>query len=314
MASSVNSAAGRETQPLSVQTSGRNGDRDHRQSDEAFPILKLILNIVLTVATVGAFAAAAIYASYAKQQAHSADITAREAIVANAMAHNNVVQDLRAYVSVGAPQGEPAQMLRGPSPKPSIRIHFVNTGRTPARHFSFLLWSDLKQGNWIGYRQAYAAYGWEKMKPRRRFQIVNCPYTQTEICKQIYHGLGGQDATLGGSQAQLTEDLPDEWTPPTNAFLATTNRYFVVYGVFEYCDIFGQHHCDSFQYIYAQDRDRLINVPATFAAEGREPPMCPDSSLLTDPIPEPMVLEGKKYQWTEMPRCEQQTEKEYGEQ
>ena len=125
--------------------------------------------------------------------------------------------------------------------------------------------------------------------------------------------MGGQDATLG-SQAQRTEDLPDEWTPPTNAFLASTDKRFIISGLFEYCDIFGQHHCDSFHYMYAKDKDRLVNVPADSLAEGIEPPMCPDSSLLNDPIPQPDVFMGKKYQWTEMPRCEQATENEYSEQ
>ena len=136
---------------------------------------------------------------------------------------------------------------------------------------------------------------------------------QREECKRTYLGLGGQDATLG-SQAQRTEDLPDEWTPPTNAFLASTDKAFIISGLFEYCDIFGQHHCDSFHYMYAKDKDRLVNVPADSLAEGREPPMCPDSFLLNDPIPQPDVFMGKKYQWTEMPRCEQPTEKEYSEQ
>jgi hypothetical protein len=163
-ASSVNNAAGRKTQPLTVQTGGRNAahsDHGQRQSGEAFPRLKLFLNFILTVATVGAFAAATYYACYAKRQAHSADITARQAVVANAVAHNNAVQDLRAYVSVGTTQGESIEMLHEASPKPTIRIHFVNTGRTPARHFSFLLWSNLKQGNWLNFRNAYVAYGWQ---------------------------------------------------------------------------------------------------------------------------------------------------------
>ena len=178
MASTVNRAAGRKTQPLTVQTG------------EKFAKTKLVFNFVLTVSTFCAFAAAAVYAYLAFQQVTEMKNAVKEqsgatnaAIEANSIAHQNAVQDLRAYVSVGTPQGESAEMLRDASPKPTIRIHFVNTGRTPARHFSFLLWSNLKQSNWVGYHDAYAAPGWENMKPRKRFQIVNCPYTQGETCK-----------------------------------------------------------------------------------------------------------------------------------
>jgi hypothetical protein len=52
----VNRTAGRKTQPLTVQTG------------ERFSKTKLILNIVLTVATVGTFAAAIVYAYFARQQ------------------------------------------------------------------------------------------------------------------------------------------------------------------------------------------------------------------------------------------------------
>jgi hypothetical protein len=127
--------------------------------------------------------------------------------------------------------------------------------------------------------------------------------------------LGAQDATLG-SQAPRTEELPDEWTPPTNAFLETNSRTFVAYGVFEYCDIFGQYHCDSFQYKYAQDKHRMIDIPVLDVAEGPGPPVMCSNRPLTNPTPQPdvIMIMGKKYQWKEMPPCEQPTEKEYSEQ
>lgn len=313
MVSSVNRAAGRKTQPLTVQTG------------ERFSKTKLILNIALTVATVGAFAAATYYAGYAKQQAHSADITAKQAIAANAIAHQNAVQDLRAYVSVGTPQGESVDVLRGASPKPTIRIHFVNTGRTPARHFSVLLWGSawaLAGGGKAQGVDAYPNLTWPTIELRKRFRIVNCPEMNDprtfaggvlgpyffRHCERISPGLGGQDLTLG-SQAQRTEDLSYEWTPTSKMFFSTTT-YLIsdIYGVFEYCDVFGQHHCDSFEYQYKSEERGFVSSTYQFKH------VCPVSSPPKDPVPEPTRLMGKKYQWTEMPRCEQPTEKEYSEQ
>jgi hypothetical protein len=167
MVNSVNSAAGRKTQPLTVRTGGRNArhsDGACRHSGERFSKTKLLLNFVLAIATVGAFVAATVYAYFASQQVTEMKNAVKEqsgatnaAIEANLIAHQNAVQDLRAYVSVGTPQGESIDVLRDASPKPTIRIHFTNTGRTPARHFSFLLWSNLKQGTWLSFRDA--SYG-----------------------------------------------------------------------------------------------------------------------------------------------------------
>jgi hypothetical protein len=61
----------RDTQPLRPNISEHNtnySDQEHCQTTERFAVFKLALSVVLTFATVGAFAAAAIYACYAKQQ------------------------------------------------------------------------------------------------------------------------------------------------------------------------------------------------------------------------------------------------------
>jgi len=173
--------ANRETQPLHVDVNNRDSAHSNNkcsQPAEYRPKLKLWLNILLTFGTLGAFAAAAVYASYAKQQVAQAE--SREWI------------ELRAYVSVGASQGQGIRLINAGSPqaKATIQIRFTNAGRTPARHFSVLVWSNLKsQGPQIEFRTRWKGFG----------TLLN-------------PGLEHQDATLG-SEASYTDIVQDEWVP-----------------------------------------------------------------------------------------------------
>jgi hypothetical protein len=117
-----------------------------------------------------------------------------------------------------------------------------------------------------------------------------------------------QDETLG-SDDTYPEIVADEWTP-TNVFLHNLQKTkpegeFILWGIFEYCDIFGRHHCDDFSYRY---------TPTTGRWQSQTPLLMCSQALRKDKPPKPAIIMGKSYPWTELPRCEQYNEKEFSEQ
>jgi hypothetical protein len=262
--------------PASNQTpSGDNKCRPRRYCRVRFEWPKIVLEIV-TVLLV------AYYACQAERQATAAHDTANAAITANAIAHENAVSDLRAYVSVGQ-----INAVQKKNAITSGRVQFVNAGRTPARHFSALMWSSVKtQG------------------PSMRFLSRFKDFATGMISGG--GGIGGMEGTLG-SGVSVVKELRKEWLPsPTLVHQlkdSKTNSILIIYGMFEYCDVFGNHRCDSFSYEY--------NVADNSWSPFGRPP-CPSDDLVDPP---PMaILMGKPEHLREISRCEQPTEKPYNEQ
>lgn len=149
----------RKTQPLSARickSDTDNPDEYCQYTEEKFPVTKLVVSIVLTVATIGAFVSAAIYAHFAHQQvtesqhlAESAHDQVVEAVNANAIAKNAVgradarakeanqiardtlASSERAWVGTG-----PIDILAKPAEgQPlTIRVGILNGGKSPAVH------------------------------------------------------------------------------------------------------------------------------------------------------------------------------------
>ena len=246
--------------------------KEHEAKEEHYWKWQNRIQALLTLFTFCAFVAAGVYARYAKEQVE--DARQREAI------------ELRAYVSVGTPQGQTVELIQPFGGKATIKVHFINSGKTPARHFSIRTWSSLKsfQGPPF-FRSRWRGWG----------QLTN-------------PGLEGQDATLG-SESPYVETVKEEFTPTPDYLIklkeaAVKNDpngpHFMLFGIFEYCDVFGRHHCDDFSYRYLADTDRWESSPAM--------PLCNMFTMLKEKPPEPVTFEGVVRPWKELPHCEQPDE------
>lgn len=104
------------------------------------------------------------------------------------------------------------------------------------------------------------------------------------------------EATVA-AESPAVMPLPAEWTP-ARAFLADLrahpDRLFVVSGVFEYCDAFGQYHCGNFSARYlGEPANRFVSWLTTAC----RPPW---------PTPPPGGIDaGKAIRWMQLERCEQ---------
>ena len=132
-----------ETRQTAIQTH----KNEYCSSGYNYPKLTLTAHWLTTIFTGLAFLAAAYYACQAERQAHSADITAQQAIEANRLAQDNVRVQLRAYVDPGSSKGSPMELIQDKKGKVvNILLNFPNAGSTPARHFAVRSWADIPGG------------------------------------------------------------------------------------------------------------------------------------------------------------------------
>jgi hypothetical protein len=134
------------------------GNKQQNEAEESYWKWQNRFQCLLVLFTGGAFAAAAIYAGIASHQLKQMRHTVTEAIRANAIAHQNAVEDLRAYVSVGGgPDHQLAAIVCDPKAhRVVVKTYFFNGGRTPAHNFAANVvtvglplskkWSDFNSG------------------------------------------------------------------------------------------------------------------------------------------------------------------------
>jgi hypothetical protein len=157
-------------------------------------------------------------AGQANQVAAHAAKMAKES---NQIAMQNSHADLRAYVSLGDKSGKWMTVTA----KDTISLFFFNAGRTPARH--------LVDNFSVGQTGAPAEASKVTITHIERFEIVEGPFK------------GARITTTAGSELSGREVLQLE---QKKAGVDFTKHDWNMTGYFEYCDIFGQWHCDAFSY------------------------------------------------------------------
>jgi hypothetical protein len=153
---------------------------------------------------------------------------------ANLIAKQNLHADLRAYVSLGDTNG---QWINRNQHK--VTLFFHNAGRTSAKNFS------------VRYTVGQAG-----AQQSAHMDIIHIERTQ------IVSGLGaGGIIEGGGSEIDSGETL--EW--PDSKPDVDFEKEWTINGYFEFCDIFGQWHCQPFSGHYEEkvglERLDLPNIP-----------------------------------------------------
>jgi hypothetical protein len=189
-------------------------------------------------------------------------------------------QSNRADVSLGGPAGKLAELITGPaSGEIAMLLNFFNSGRTAARHFAVVAWSNA----WPGVPE---------VRYRQRFRNVNSGEVVTA-------NMSAAESSIPAGSAYVAP-LASEWSP-TKAALDDLRKHpghlLVVSGVYEYCDAFGQYHCGNFSARY---------MPS---------PVDRFTSWLTTPChptwptaPPAGTYNGKPIEWVQLERCEQPSE------
>jgi hypothetical protein len=135
----------------------------------------------------------------------------------------------RAYIVLGSADGTLAKfgpIIDKASGKRIIILHAFNAGQTTARHFSVRAFANTaaKSPLWLHRHRWAGPYG-------------------TMVSEW------GQQMDLG-AKAEHFEYLTDPKYLWTAQQLKVPNSLFNVIGEFEYCDIFGGYHCESFALEY----------------------------------------------------------------
>jgi hypothetical protein len=164
-------------------------------------------------------------ANAAKEGADAATRAAKAAEESNRVARDNARADLRAYVSLGDKKGRLLTIYKG-----ILTLFFYNTGRTPARHLFVQFDLDPNGTPFRHLERITIVGGWAKGG------MVFSP-SGPEIPS-------GEVVSIA-QPARLTQPKP---MPITTL---AVNRIYL--GHFEYCDIFGGWHCDTFQVRYSKD-------------------------------------------------------------
>jgi hypothetical protein len=212
------------------------------------------------------------YAHWAKVQAvangnavNAAKDSADAAKAANTLVAANAHTQLRAYVNLGDSRGIPIKSVnRIATDKFVIQINFTNAGQTPALNFAVSLVNEAKH---LTFRERW--------------------YDETS------HGILSQ--ALSSPQLTInsnaTVSIPLEYDAPLN-------RNSLVFGVFEYCDVFGTYWCSTFFSRPSQE------WPFAFKQFGSTQCGIPEYGQ----PPSGEFLIGKKTRWRPLLRCEQPDE------
>jgi hypothetical protein len=165
------------------------------------------------------FLAVVIYASLTYRMLKTSQAQIGVMNGANQITAENARADLRAYLNLDDKTGH-GIVVTG---KETVLLSFYNAGRTPARHLFVAFTVDQK-----GAPQSASAI---PMRHIERFAIVDGS------------GKGDVIATVGGPDVAGGGMLILPQTKPGADFM---KHGWSLNGYFEYCDIFGQWHCDSF--------------------------------------------------------------------
>jgi hypothetical protein len=250
-------------------------DRDYRLR---FDWTKLVIEILTLLAVI-------YYANKARETANAAN-------TANELAHDNAVMDLRAYVDPKSAGGSAATEITFDEKTipPTLTLHFINDGKTPARHFA------------VG-----TVNPWEFREPtfRTRYQEVG---TSPELRRYqgivAIRGLATNDATIP-SGGTLDWELPTDAANVANYLTHFRAKkklfppFLIVNGFSEYCDVFGTYRCDAFSY-------QFVPTPSPHFVNQSQGHKC-------YPRPEPLSYADKYSKdiiYTALPRCEQPSELE----
>lgn len=242
----------------------------HRAKEESYWFGQVFWQRVTAFAAIAAFAAASYYACQAKQQVV-------EAVNANMLAHENAIEDLRAYVNTGGgPNHKLAEMIYDASGSRviNIAIYFFNGGKTPAHNFI----ASFATG---GLSSSTGKFNSPEIS---RFVIIDGQFGG------MYFGGGGVDIP---SQSTYVEYISPKQLPTSQELSEIRKgKEFSIFGAYAYCDEFGEYRCRSMALNYDS---RLSDfVPGPFMdMRCFDKPVCPP--------PEPAKMLALK-------RCEQPDE------
>ncbi len=191
----------------------------------------------------------------------------------------------RAYVTIGSKTGKLAE-LGNPTigDKPIIILYFFNAGQSTARHFLIHMTTSVwPEGAVFEHRHRF------KGPDNQVFSFAMSRVAEVDIAGQTEH----------------REYVSEDWLLWTKSKLASSKLpepRFALWGDFEYCDIFGQYHCETFGLWY-------------------EPPPVGDFTTMFfkgQPCaiekPDSLMLKGMKWpvaKLTEIEACEQPDEAEH---
>jgi hypothetical protein len=238
----------RKTTPLYARTREPNANEERWQAEQRiFWSRQLCVGTWLnwiTASTVAVAAVGLVFLYRTEIDTRTAAMVAeKQAQIALDTLHSQ-----RAYISFGSPDGKFAKYLepkRGQK-KGAIILHFQNSGVVAASHVQV---------------QAYA-----NNAPRVTFNSTRLLRYVMEYPK----GFEGVMSAGGGDIAAHTpfdQPLDQKWVPTPNRWKQIRGDKwpgrFSVEGIFEYCDNWGQYHCERFSADYRPPPiDNFVAVPA----------------------------------------------------
>lgn len=210
--------------------------------------------------------------------------------VALSKAANKLMQDQfkaaqRAFVIFGSPEGKLAELC-DVNGYQFAKLFFFNAGNTPARHLAI---------------HAFVS------RPDRATQEI-APYH-----RHRWVSATGQTDTTGlgvasdlGAKAERTDYIIKNMEGLTPEFLkqheipwADSHRGMGMDGELEYCDVFGQYHCESFSIYYNTDLNDFV------------PELGSDKGCRRGTVPPPKQTTFFDQPVSEIEPCEQPNEPDY---
>jgi hypothetical protein len=215
----------------------------------------------------------------------------------------------RAYVFLGAENGKAVEFRDVPnSDVPLIVLHFFNSGSSVARHFAVHAYG-LFPGATLPMNTMH----------RHRYRIPASTVLHSpnvivgDTIFTVEGGLGYKSDTVAGglwdigAKTAKDEIISDSRSRISRSLLDDPATHFSIVGDFEYCDIFGQFHCQGFifKYIPPPVDDFIQTI-------GHD---CFVEELKPQDVKFPNVgINGLPSAATELAACEQPNEREYTDQ
>jgi hypothetical protein len=234
-------------------------DHERRSAEERYWKWQVRWQAIGALATIAAFAAAAIYVHYEKQQVGQAIAANRNATIALHTAE-------RPYMALGRPDGRIMEFRSPTDAKKltAIAIYFNNGGKGPAFRFMTNSWTVIT-GKQVDVVPTHL----------ERWQDLTLGGIQE---------LGGGPTVSGGAvHTEFIVGLPYALTTDEIRDVQAGTKMLLVSGSFEYCDQFGNYVCKDFGARYIPElRDFVSNGFARDCAIA--PPAHPVARYMGKPI------------------------------
>jgi hypothetical protein len=221
----------------------------------------------------------------------------------NNIATQDFTVSQRAYVSLGGEPEKLADFQDVPGrDKPIVVLHFFNSGSSVARHFAVTASTSSRT---IEMDHTPSVH-------RHRFRIPDSDNAKQVVITTeglAIVGLSGQmrdpspffNLKRGKPPKKEDSDVPAKasrrWSITDSRWLLSrtqlqdTKEYFTIFGEFEYCDIFGDHHCAKIvaSYFPPPVDDFIQSAPPSCFIETINPRDIglPDGAFEIDPCEQP---------------------------